>query len=629
MLKAKFMFARQHGVAAAPSRVIWPVMLTASLGAAHAAEWEVSGQVRQTIAIKTTNDQNQNNQYGNASNGAPDVDFSATGWSPGALNNGIVTPTRDLTRPASTAREARFNAFQTRLDLNVDGKLTDVLKATIRLRAVSEQLDNIDSTYKGNYAGSARNAGSFYRQSYGGTDGAPLAYAGKRNRLDLPAAYLDYGEGALWLRAGNQQIAWGEAIFFRVADVPNALDLRGHLLGPAAEEYSDTRRAALGVRGNYRLSDKSEVDAFVQRFTPTTLPNAETPYNAISDQFTVHDQEGWDRFRNKLNAGFRVKGDWRGLGLQGFVVNRIDPNGTYQWSDATGTTALPGTPFEADRSGVWNAGEWYQSAARMHLDATEGLAAAMNLTAQRLGGADPYNMSALAAACGTADPTYGSIRVGSAAAASCVLDSFFSSLGALRGHIVREYHRETVMGGGVNRVFEGEPDSLLDQLIGRFEFSYTPNKRFTNPTLGEPIKKDEYAFAFITEKYHKFSSDYPATYFVAQWLHKSQSDLFGRYLGTVTLPDGSRGVQQTGFNALALSVQQPSPTLAYRFDFTVLTDTRGGWYLQPGMKWKPRKDVQVDVYLNALYSQHKGEFKDFADGLQHSNELFARVAFTF
>ena len=51
--------------------------------------------------------------------------------------------------------------------------------------------------------------------------------------------------------------------------------------------------------------------------------------------------------------------------------------------------------------------------------------------------------------------------------------------------------------------------------------------------------------------------------------------------------------------------------------------------MQPGVKWKPSKNIQADLYLNAVYSQHKGEARDFVDGLQHNNEVFARIAYLF
>ena len=44
------------------------------------------------------------------------------------------------------------------------------------------------------------------------------------------------------MRIGQQQITWGEALFFRVADIANGLGLRRHLfLDFGAEEYADER----------------------------------------------------------------------------------------------------------------------------------------------------------------------------------------------------------------------------------------------------------------------------------------------------------------------------------------------------------------------------------------------------
>ena len=58
--------------------------------------------------------------------------------------------------------------------------------------------------------------------------GSALENNGQDYMLDIPALYLDYNKGPLWLRVGNQQIAWGEALFFRVFDVVQGLDLRRH-----------------------------------------------------------------------------------------------------------------------------------------------------------------------------------------------------------------------------------------------------------------------------------------------------------------------------------------------------------------------------------------------------------------
>lgn len=591
-----------------------------ALGApAQAAEWEVSGQIRQEMAVKTTDDQNPMNQYGNPTNGvlvpnSGDAVLQAFGLPPNP---------NAPTRPASYAEKARFNSFATRLELNFDGKISENLKATIKARAVSEQVGAIDSVFRGREDKAGPNANSFYEQQ----TSSPLSYGDKTTLIDLPAAYLDYNAGPLWLRAGNQQIAWGEAIFFRVADVPNGLDLRGHLFDPAAEEYSNTRRSALGLRTSYRASEKLDFEGFFQMAAPSLLPNGETPYNFIADQFTVHETQGYDDVKNKLNFGLRTRGEVGGFGVQAFAVNRYNPDGVYKWTQATGAGAIPGSSFEAGTSsGVYNHADWFQTASASRLDGIGGLDAALNFTSGGTAGLS----GAIAGACGSANATPGQFSVGSQGAAACVLDTFFGASGNLRGHISREFPRETVLGFGVNKVFNGEPDSLMDQLIGRFELSYTPNKVFTNPTLGNYIVKDEVAFAFIAEKYHKFSSSIPATYMVAQWMHKSQSDLFGRYLGGVdnrpgSVPNGQSG----GFNAVALAIQQPSPTLQYRFDFTVLTDLKGGFFVQPGVRWKPTKSFTADLYANILTSAHPGQAKDFADGLQHNNEIFARASWQF
>lgn len=619
MKKIRTEISQRHAIAVAA--------LVALCGSAQAAEWAFSGFIRQELAVKTTDDQNITTQNGNSTNG---VTFANNG-----LGAGIV-PT--LTRPGEYKKDADINWFATRVDLNFDGKLTESLKATIKLRGILDETRAVEDAYGTRTVGGAStgvgdiNSGSSFRQAFGGTAGGPLAYATDRALIDLPAFYIDYNNGPLWLRAGNQQIAWGEALFFRVADQPNGLDLRGHLFGVAAEEYSDTRRSALGLRANYRVNEKMDVDGFVQRFAPTLLPNGETGYNLIQDQFTVNQRPGYEDVKNKWNVGFRLKGEAGGFGYQAFAINRTNPDGVYKWMAAGGAGALPGTAFAMQPTGVWSAEEWFRGAANSRLNGIEGVATSINFIGTN---GDPYGLVGLATACGASRPELGNFQIGSKAAAQCILDSFFSpgaagGVGPLRGWLSREYKRESVFGGGINRVFEGEPDSLLDQLIGRFEFSYTPNKHFTNPTLGDYIKKDEYQFALILEKYHKFTSAFPATYFVAQWLHKSRSDLFGRYLGGVgNTPGEAPSGQSGGFNALALALQQPSPTLEYRFDFAILTDTKGGWYMQPGVKWKPTKSIQADLYLNAVYSQNKGEYRDFVDGLQHNNEIFARVAYQF
>lgn len=587
------------------------VVCVLSAAPSRAAEWNVSGFIQEEVAVKTTKDVNIANQAGIPANGVPET------------NTGLfaaATPT--LTRPAELKRDNDLNMLATRLEVNLDGKFSENFQAHFKLRGFTDQIGSVEKAFKGQ---------NLFQQEYGAShSGGRLGIASNNWMLDLPVAYLDYNQGPLWLRIGNQQIAWGEAIFFRVSDVPNGLDLRRHLVyDVAAEEYSDKRVSAPAIRGSFRANENWEIEGFTQMAQPSILPGENSPYNPIGAQFAIHEKEGYDAIKNKWNFGARMRGKLGDVGVQGFAVRRVNPDGVFRWTTATGPGAIAGTPFQAGTGlGVYSAQEWFRAASMSRLDGIGGLDAAINGFPATTG----LGANAVAGACGAPSSAVGAV-VNSGASASCVLDTLFTpngGLGELRGHLAREYFSENVFGFGLNHVFEGEPDTFLDQLIARFEASYTPNRRFTNPTLSSNyIKKNESQFAVIVEKYHKFSDSFPATYIVGQWLHKSASDLFGRALeGMDNIPGERPRGQKHGFNAIAFALQQPSPTLEWRFDMTVLTDLQGGWMLQPGVRWKPSKSVQLDFYGNVLLSTNN-DGRNFAQDIKNANEAFVRATMFF
>ena len=150
--------------------------------------------------------------------------------------------------------------------------------------------------------------------------------------IDLPSLYLDYQKGPLWVRVGQQQIAWGEAIFFRVMDVPNGLDLRRHsFLDLASEEYADERIGAPAVRVSYNLSQNWEIEAFAQMFQPTVHPRVGSPYAFINSPYVVRNDIGFDGFDDYINGGVRLRGDVGGWGLQFMAVTRHNPDPVFKW----------------------------------------------------------------------------------------------------------------------------------------------------------------------------------------------------------------------------------------------------------------------------------------------------------
>ncbi|MBK7170275.1 MAG: hypothetical protein IPH83_13955 [Gammaproteobacteria bacterium] len=596
--------------------------IAAAAPSALALDLNVSGFVRQEMAYKLTDDENPFNQQGNVYNGKPTPNY--------VFNNILGIPV-DVTRP-DYSESNDWNLMATRGELDVKATFTENLTGSMKLRAyydpgIYNDLGDVNQ----------------FEANFRGDCGSRLEVCGDDFMIDLPSFHLDYSDGPFWVRVGNQQIAWGESIFFRVLDVPNGLDLRRHsFLDWASEEYADERVPSLGVRGSYRFQNEWELEAFAQEFNPTIYAAENSPYNTIGTQFVRQEADAFDEVDDEWNFGMRLRGQIGELGLQFMAVSRRNPDGAFRWTTSKvnpftkagipDPEAIPGsgittgqllsqTPFEPfTGQGIYTAREWFEYAGFTRLDGA-------NL--QQL-------LDDFPAAAGVAQPVKDAFGLGAIddyASASTLLDTFFSQalggLGDLRGHIERKYPREEIYGIGMNYMFYAEPDSFFDQLIVRFEATYTPDKEFTDLALAQEFAvHDEWATSLVFEKYQRFSENFPATYMVLQWLHKSESDMFGR------LVDGYGGDESTspppgrdgkGFDAIAFALQQPSPTLMWRFDLAVLYDPEGGYLIQPGVRWKPSSAWTVETYANFLDGDNDDQMGTFSWG----DELGMRIGYQF
>jgi hypothetical protein len=576
--------------------------------AVMAADISVTGFIRQETAVGTGDANIYNQSYGNTFNQRTLPNFYG------------LPVTRDQPR-----EDTDWNLNATRAEIDFKARFSSSWEGFAKIRGVTQW--GMDDEYD-----------HFYDSGFNGGRGSVLEVNGEDGMLDIPALYLDYNNGPLWLRVGQQQVAWGEAIFFRVFDIPNGLDLRRHsILGVAAEEYSDSRVPSLGIRGSYRFDNDWEIESFVQQFRPSVLGPQETPYNFVGSQFRVDQSTGWNDKEDDFNFGVRMSGSVGNFDLQFMYSSRINPDGTFRWTESginpfagigdptlefVGDT-LSRTPFEITPDGVWISDEWFKYAGLTRLDGVDGLNASIrDFPAAFDLGAFIVNEETCAAI-GIPD-----IRQ----CANAELDLFYSpelgGLGPLAGHIIREYDREDIFGAGFTYVFNGEPNSLLDQLVLRTEFTFTPDRKFTALGLDrEYIEEDEFISNISLEKYHRFSSAFPASYFVLQWMHKSESDLFGRHVDGFDTDKDGRPKGDDYFNALAFALQQPFPGLIWRADLTVLYDVNGGVLVQPGFKWRPRDDVQLDVYYN--YIDSDGDNDDVLQTFEDMDEVFARLTWYF
>ena len=482
----------------------------------------------------------------------------------------------------------------------------------------------------------------------------PLEWSGRNYQVYFPALFLEYHKGPIDLRIGSQQIAWGQAIFFRVLDVPDGIDYRRHfILDRAVEEYGDKRVPAPSIRMTYQVGDNILADGYVQKFQPTVYPNPNTTYNIIPSQFTVHDLYSEGGYNKKFSYGLRLKGDYGTFGFQAVAARRYNPDGVFRWTKSGVNRPLPSTgfgglvntafsletnhtdpqtgqvynttgdvlantPFEVAPGGVYTSQEWFNYAAQARLNAVTGLNSAISeFPATTFVYASPV------------DPAAPNVKD----QADNELNTFFIAAGgSLRGHIAREYRPETNLGGGVSYVNSAEPGSFFDQMIFNLEAMYVPDRVYTNPSLSRGfLRQKEWTIGLVADKWQRFFNEFPGTYIVMQLMHKTKSDLVGRSLEGF---DGSEGHAAKGINGgsnyFVLAFLQPFPNQIYQIEFATLVDFAGGILAQPGLRWKPTGPITVEANYNYL-NGHLGGNPDnnIIHSVDFANEFSLRVAYQF
>lgn len=683
----------------------------------------IGGFFQVETAFRTTSRENPNNQGGNLFNGrSVERRGALVGFPLGLTLND--TKVREV-----PVADNSFNLTLLRSEVDVEWPLTNNirLKATARGVFSVDRFDNIDDPtgdntppfdavgilndvsgpnffedrYDGNTPSTFTSLDQTNAQIRNGLQSergtSALEFAGQDYLLDFPNLYLDMQFGPLLLRVGNQQIAWGDAIFFRILDVPNALDLRRHsVLDFVAEEFSDKRVPSLGVRASLTAPNPLfflgggdwEYDAFVQRFRPNILGNPNTPYNVLPSQFTVHNKfkrvDGWDN----LNFGIRMKGPAGPVDLQFIAARVYNPAGVFHWTASGVEEGLPGTlpnvllqpggdtlvpdlvnaldgalgplgladlgvptvgelaldqlsaitgsilartPFEVDPSGINSAAEFSAYGGIARLDHFNGLNELIeNFPAGQALGAQ------------VASSNEQQMRQE---------DIFIQLTDGLRGHVARDYFRENNFGFGVTRNFRGEPGSLIDQLIGSFEFKYTPDRVFTpidlSPERGEFIEEDEIEAALVFTKFQRISRSFPATFLVLQYLFRSESDLFGRHLSGYGGKEGKFPGQTnfdddigssdpdavndapSNYHAIAFAFQQPFPNRIFVADFATLFDAQGGLLVQPSLTWKPNRELKVQGFYNFIDTIYGNPNNNALETASFADEFTLRVTYQF
>lgn len=646
------------------------------------------GFIRADSAIRTTGLENKNNQGGNLFQNTT-VDravfspptFPAVTLLPGVRWTTVPLPLFDDTVRRgdlipSVSNEFNYNSLRFESEIAVN--IFRDLRLVTRIRGVYDPTvyDEFDARDISGLQGGGIDVGPFVdprlyngRPNYyeyrvtdgrgGFKNGNPLEWTGRNYQVYLPAFVFEYTSGDVNVRLGNQQIAWGQALFFRVFDVPNGLDLRRHsILDRSLEEFSDKRVPMLSARATYQATNAILFDGYVGKFQPTVLGNPNTAYNIIPVQFSIEDSYRSGGFDDELVYGLRVKGDFGQWGFQAAAVRRFGTEGTFRWTqsgvnrdlsgplgslvnttyallppcqlvnlgpgncrqNSTTGEALAQSAFAASPGGVYSADEWFTYAGDARLDGVVGLNAAIREldAAQDVFASESINVEE----------------------STNQLNTFFVAAGgSLRGHIERTYHQENLFMLGGSYVLDSDIN-FLNQMIFNLEVQYTPKRAFTNIGLQQDaIEQDEYIAALVIDKWHRFSNDFPATYMVFQAFTRNRGDLIGRHLSgyggrplSELAPDATSAVTGKSGNAnyVVFGLSQPFPNRIFEIEFATLIDPEGGIFAQPGLRWNPGNDITVEGFYNYINGNLWGrETMNVISSLDFAEEFTLRVRYQF
>ena len=652
--------------------------------AVSAFDYSVSGFIRQEMAYKLNNNENPNTTGGNHFNGKAYQSQGNVLALNGVPEGTIITGRRDL----STDND--WNVFATKSEVDVSFNFTNNLTGFVKFRGYY-QPDVFNQVDKSGFVDGDEQKGlpDQFGMPNHGKEATYLSVSDDDYMLDIPSLYLDYAKGPLWVRVGQQQIAWGEALFFRVADMANGLDFRRHVIFDfGAEEYSDERLASPGIRASYQLDQNWEVEVFAQMFQPTILPTNYSPYNLIQSGFNMSQgyEEGFDKVDDQINGGIRVQGQNLGedgsWGVQFFAVTRHNPDPLFSLyaggvpnpafghptldPQGLGYATQPFIYEPGSRAGTASPAEWFYNSGVGGVDGLDVINGLIHDYAWIRGLVEAPVAAGGFAMTPDANGDYFTTQVGGGhntmeglvpeglngtdfleafwgfgAAGGGTLEGAIAALEGgqalhplspggvgLSGKMKVSYASENIFGFGVNHIIYAEEDSLLDQLVVRFEASYTPNKKFTNNLRREYLEEDELLASLILEKYHRFSNSFPATFFIFEYMYRKESDLLGRHLsglgGTVTKRPGG-GEQDRGWHGTVMAFQQPFPGLKWRLDGSLLYDFEGGFLLQPAVRYKPNGDWTVEAFMNIIDGNNSSSLGVF----DWSDDFSMRITYQF
>jgi hypothetical protein len=263
---------------------------------------------------------------------AVESDISIIGWITQNASYGLEEPSALFSRT-----ESQLNGFQSNFYLQVDGSINE----------------------KSNF----RVSGKYYHdQIYHLRSEVPFSKEEKdqlRNRTEIRDFYIDYqADNGLYIKLGNQILAWGLAEYIRVTDLINVEDQ----FAIAQQDLEDLRLQAPAALFSYRLSDWL-IDAVV---TFDADRNQISPEGDEFDQFAPLRNIGLDLQKtdvNKRHEGFVRVSTQLSSGDFQLVAGEFNDNLLTLESITDGISANPALNFGQNRMrAIGAAANWVEGA---------------------------------------------------------------------------------------------------------------------------------------------------------------------------------------------------------------------------------------------------------------------------
>ena len=166
--------------------------------------------------------------------------------------------------------------------------------------------------------------------------------------------YIQYKDGPITLKVGNQQVVWGEAFGFYYADLINPKDFRDFGIGPLDRNRLNTPMINFKWNFNENIVQFLYVVKPFFNKTPNVGSDFAFPFGKFftSGSFTFDDERTLPLAKENAEYGGRISPNIEGIDLSFLYFNYFDRAPVYISTSSGGTTNISGKHHRLETMGA-------------------------------------------------------------------------------------------------------------------------------------------------------------------------------------------------------------------------------------------------------------------------------------